>query len=110
MDTYINLWNALYSDYQTEITYLIETKLTEYKASLQNIVDVDSQNYDEFCEFTAKNTTRKNTTSFLCKLANSELITALTEDSLGQLLNNMISQIEEDIQIKEKQVEVEQLT
>ena len=110
MDTYINMWNTLYSDYQTEITDLIETKLTEYKASLQNIVDVDSQNYDEFCEFTAKNTTRKNTTSFLCKLANSELITALTEDSLGQLLNNMISQIEEDIQIKEKQVEVEQLT
>jgi hypothetical protein len=110
MDTYINLWNALYSDYKTEITDLIETKLTEYKASLQNIVDVDSQNYDEFCEFTAKNTTRKNTASFLCKLAKSELINAFTEDSLGHLLNNMISQIEEDIQIKEKQVEVEQLT
>jgi hypothetical protein len=110
MDTYINLWNALYTDYQTEITDLIETKLTEYKASLHNIVDVDSQNYDEFCEFIAKNTTRKNTANFLCKLAKSETISAFTEDKIVLLLNAIISQIEENIQIKEKQVEVEQLT
>ena len=110
MDTYINLWNVLYLDYQTEINDLIETKLIEYKASLHNIVDVDSQNYDDFCEFTAKNTARKNTTSLLCKLASSEMISAFTDKKLGLMLNNMISQIEEDIQIKEKQVEVEQLT
>lgn len=109
MDTYINVWNALFADFPNNISEIIESKIGEYRASLQNIIDVDSKNYDEFCEFTAKNTIRTTTTQFLCKLTDSK-ITVFSRDDLITLLDELIKQIDSAIEIKERQTEVEQLT
>ena len=109
MDTYINVWNNLFADFQQEIDELLLSKIDDYKESLNNIIDVDSKNYDEFCDFTAKNTTRTNTTHFLGKLVNSEVST-FSRDNLISLLDMMTKQIEAAIETKERQTEVEQLT
>jgi len=109
MNTYINVWNKLYEVFPDEINTLIASNISEYEESMKNIVDVDSENYDEFCEFTAKNTKRKNITSFLCKLVSTEM-TVFTHSSLLKLIETMVAQIDSAIEIKSRQKEVEELS
>ena len=109
IDIHVNVWSMLFEEFQEHVVKLFETKFSEYKESMRNIVDVSSENYDDFCDFTAKNTVRKNTTELLSKLAKSgsELF---TKDKIATLVEDLFNQVEEDIESKDKQKEVEELT
>ncbi len=109
VDTYVKVWSAVFNDFGEEATKLFERKISEYKESMNNIVDVNTENYDEFCDFTTKNTNRKNTTTFLCKLVGSGL-SIFTNDRLLLLTDQLMDHIEIAIETKEKQKEMEELT
>ncbi len=108
-DTYVKVWMALYSEFNEAVSKVFELKLSEYKATMQNIVDVSSDNYDEFCDFTTKNTLRKNTTTLLCELARAGS-TLFKEENMIILLDDLMNQIDGAIELKDKQKEVEELT
>lgn len=109
IDIHVNVWSMLFEEFQDHVVKLFETKFSEYRESMRNIVDVSSENYDDFCDFTTKNTVRKNTTELLSKLAKSgsELF---SKDKITTLVEDLLNQVEEDIESKDKQKEVEELT
>jgi hypothetical protein len=108
-DTYVKVWMALYSEFNEAVSKVFELKLSKYKATMQNIVDVSSDNYDEFCDFTTKNTVRKNTTTMLCEFARAGS-NIFKEEDMIILLDNLMLQIDGAIEIKDKQKEVDELT
>lgn len=109
IDIHVNVWSMLFEEFQEHVVKIFETKFSEYREGMKNIVDVSSDNYDDFCDFTTKNTVRKNMTELLSKLARSgsELF---TKDKITTLVEDLLNQVEIDIEIKDKQKEVEELT
>ena len=109
VDIHVNVWAMLFAEYNEPTVALFGAKFAEYREGMRNIVDVSSENYDEFCDFTAKNTTRKNTTELFCKIARtgSDLFSKAQMQALSE---DLLNQVETDIETKEKQKEVEELT
>lgn len=109
IDIHVNVWVMLFAEYHDHVVKIFETKFSEYREGMRNIVDVGSENYDDFCDFTTKNTVRKNMTELLSKLARSGS-DLFSTDKMNALASDLLNQVEEDIENKDKQKEVEELT
>ena len=67
---YATVLVRLCQNYGSNFNPILDDKVVEFLASMQNIVDVNANdNYDAFCEFTAKNNSRKNIANLLCEIA-----------------------------------------
>ena len=78
---------------------------------MQNIVDVDSnEDYDAFCEFTAKNNNRKNTTNLLCEIAKTERFNFIRVADIQKITEDLFAHILASIDLADKQREVEEIT
>lgn len=97
--------------YGSEFHEMFEKKIGDYLASLENIVDVDSNvDYDAFCEFTAKNNMRKNITNLLCDIAKLGTYAKFQMEDIMKLVSHMFSQIDVMVEDATKQKNVEEIT
>jgi hypothetical protein len=71
--TYATLFHHLQSRWEL-FTEIFETKYKEYIESFQNIVSVDPENYDLFCEWKALNDKRRTFTLFLVHASEMQTI------------------------------------
>ena len=95
--------------FDTIYTICVSNKM--YLASMQNIVDVNANdNYDGFCELTAKNSTRKNITNLFCEIAKTGNHENIQVSTIIKMTTDMLSQIFESVELVEKQKEVEEIT
>jgi len=88
----------------------IQVKLDNYLKSMEGIVDVSERNYDEFCEFTAKNAARKNISALFCEIAKRGSIAALPLERIDILFESLLSKVIEDIEDKSKQKGADEIT
>lgn len=88
----------------------IQVKLDNYLKSMDGIVDVSERNYDEFCEFTAKNAARKNISALFCEIAKRGSIAALPFERIDILFESLLSKVIEDIEHKPKQKGADEIT
>lgn len=108
---YATVLTRLCQKYNSHFNQMLDTKITEYLASMQNIVDVNAnENYDAFCESTAKNTTRKNITNLFCEIAKMGEYENIQVASIVKMTTDMLTQIFDSIELVEKQKEVEEIT
>lgn len=108
---YATIITQLCQKYRSDFNPMIENKIAEYLASMQNIVDVNANdNYDGFCELTAKNSTRKNITNLFCEIAKTGTHENIQVATIMKMTTDMLSQIFESVELVEKQKEVEEIT
>ena len=108
---YATIITQLCQKYRSDFNPMLENKIAEYLASMQNIVDVNANdNYDGFCELTAKNSTRKNITNLFCEIAKTGDHENIQVGTIMKMTTDMLSQIFESIELVEKQKEVEEMT
>ncbi len=88
----------------------IQAKLDNYLKSMDGIVDVSERNYDEFCEFTAKNAARKNISALFCEIAKRGSIAALPLERIDTLFESLLSKVIADIEDKSKQKGADEIT
>lgn len=88
----------------------IQAKLDNYLKSMEGIVDVSERNYDEFCEFTAKNAARKNISALFCEIAKRSSIAALPLERIDVLFESLLSKVIVDIEDKSKQKGADEIT
>jgi hypothetical protein len=88
----------------------IQAKLDNYLNSMDGIVDVSERNYDEFCEFTAKNAARKNISALFCEIAKRGSIAALPLERIDVLFESLLSKVIADIEDKTKQKGADEIT
>ena len=89
----------------------LQSEIVNYLGTMQNIVDVDSnEDYDAFCEFTAKNNNRKNTTNLLCEIAKTERFNFIRVADIQKITEDLFAHILASIDLADKQREVEEIT
>lgn len=88
---------------------LFAQKVEEYFKSMEDIVDVDSnQDYDAYCNFTAANNTRKNITNLLCEI--EILQNALPLQNSLPMCEKLFKRVEDNLDNASKQKEIEEIT
>ena len=108
---YATVLVRLCQNYSSHFNEILETKMVEFLATMQNIVDVNANdNYDAFCEFTAKNTTRKNMTNLFCEIAKFGEYENIQVATIVKMTTDLLNQILESVELVEKQKEVEEIT
>jgi hypothetical protein len=108
---YATVLVRLCQNYSSHFNEMLETKMVEFLATMQNIVDVNANdNYDAFCEFTAKNTTRKNMTNLFCEIAKFGEYENIQVATIVKMTTDLLNQILESVELVEKQKEVEEIT
>jgi len=108
---YATVLVRLCQNYSSHFNQLLENKLAEFLATMQNIVDVNANdNYDAFCEFTAKNTTRKNMANLFCEIAKLGEYENIQVATIVKITSDLLNQISESVELVEKQKEVEEIT
>lgn len=108
---YANALVRISAKYEYEISRLINEKMTEYLESTQNIIDVDSNvDYDAFCEFTTRNSNRKNITSLFCEIAKTNKYEDIKIENIKNITLDLLNRVIESISTVEKQKEVEEIT
>ena len=108
---YATVLVRLCQNYSSHFNKMLETKMVEFLATMQNIVDVNANdNYDAFCEFTAKNTTRKNMTNLFCEIAKFGEYENIQVATIVKMTTDLLNQILESVELVEKQKEVEEIT
>lgn len=108
---YATVLTRLCKNYSSELNPMFDTKIAEYLASMQNIVDVNANdNYDAFCEFTTKNNTRKNITNLLCEIAKTGDYENMVSTNVLKITSDLLSHVLESVDSVEKQKEVEEIT
>ena len=88
----------------------MDNKLNNHNDSMTGIVDVSEANYDEFCEFTLKNTNRKNASALFCEIAKANAIPSITIEHMDTLFDRLLEQVICNIETKSKQKEVDETT
>jgi hypothetical protein len=85
---------------------LFAQKVDEYFKSMEDIVDVDSnQDYDAYCNFTTANNTRKNITNLLCEMEKLQ-----AADPGYNLCEKLFKRVEDSLDNASKQKEIEEIT
>lgn len=108
---YATVLVRLCQNYSAHFNELLDAKVVEFLASMQNIVDVNANdNYDAFCEFTAKNTTRKNIMNLFCEIAKTGDYENIQASTIIKMTTDLLNQILESVELVEKQKEVEEIT
>jgi hypothetical protein len=107
---YAKVFKTIHEKQPKLITEFIVEKLARQMDSMNNIVDVSETNYDEFCEYTAKNLSRKNTSALFCEIAKCDCIPQITVQSMTNMLTELLDQVCIKIEDKTKQKEVEEIT
>ena len=108
---YATVLVRLCQNYSSHFNEMLETKMVEFLATMQNIVDVNANdNYDAFCEFTAKNTTRKNMMNLFCEIAKFGEYENIQVATIVKMTTDLLNQILESVELVEKQKEVEEIT
>jgi len=107
---YAKVYRIIYEKQPRLIEEFMNDKLEKYMESMNNIVDVSEENYDEFCEFTLKNTNRKNASSLFCEIAKSEVMPSITIERIDGMFDNLLEQVICKIETKSKQKEVDEIT
>ncbi len=78
---------------------------------MRNIVDVNANDdYDAFCDFTAKNNSRKNITNLLCEIAKSGEYENIQISNILKITSDLLTHVLESVELVEKQKEVEEIT
>ncbi len=92
------------------IQEFMDEKIKAHMESMNNIVDVSEENYDEFCEFTLRNSNRKNASNVFCEIAKTEAMPNITIASIDSLFDILLQQVVCKIENKSKQKEVDEIT
>jgi hypothetical protein len=87
---YARVFETIAAKQSTLAEEFIQAKLDNYLKSMEGIVDVSERNYDEFCEFTAKNAARKNISALFCEIAKRGSIAALPLDRIDVLFESLL--------------------
>lgn len=107
---YARVFETIAAKQSTLAEEFIQAKLDNYLKSMEGIVDVSERNYDEFCEFTAKNAARKNISALFCEIAKRGSIAALPLDRIDVLFESLLSKVIADIEDKPKQKGADEIT
>jgi hypothetical protein len=108
---YATVITRLCKNYSSDLNDIFDTKITEYLASMQNIVDVNANDdYDAFCDFTAKNNSRKNITNLLCEIAKSGEYENMLPTNILKITSDLLTHVLDSVDSVEKQKEVEEIT
>jgi len=108
---YATVLVRLCQNYGSNFNPILDDKVVEFLASMQNIVDVNANdNYDAFCEFTAKNNSRKNIANLLCEIAKMGEYENMQVSTIIKITSDLLNQITESVELVEKQKEVEEIT
>jgi hypothetical protein len=108
---YSTVITQLCKNYSSDLNEIFDVKIAEYLASMQNIVDVNANDdYDAFCDFTAKNNSRKNITNLLCEIAKSGEYENIQISSILKITSDLLTHVLESVELVEKQKEVEEIT
>jgi hypothetical protein len=107
---YARVFETIAAKQSTLAEEFIQAKLDNYLKSMEGIVDVSERNYDEFCEFTAKNAARKNISALFCEIAKRGSIAALPLDRIDILFESLLSKVIADIEDKPKQKGADEIT
>jgi hypothetical protein len=107
---YARVFETIAAKQSTLAEEFIQAKLDNYLKSMEGIVDVSERNYDEFCEFTAKNVARKNISALFCEIAKRGSIAALPLDRIDTLFESLLSKVITDIEDKSKQKGADEIT
>jgi hypothetical protein len=108
---YANVLTRLCKNYCSDMNSMLDAKIAEYLASMQNIVDVNANdNYDAFCEFTATNNNRKNITNLLCEIAKTGEYENMLLTNVLKNTSDLLTHVLESVESVEKQKEVEEIT
>jgi hypothetical protein len=108
---YANVLTRLCKNYCSDMNSMLDAKIAEYLASMQNIVDVNANdNYDAFCEFTAMNNNRKNITNLLCEIAKTGEYENMLLTNVLKNTSDLLTHVLESVESVEKQKEVEEIT
>jgi hypothetical protein len=108
---YATVLTRLCKNYSSEMNAMLDAKIAEYLESMQNIVDVNANdNYDAFCEFTAKNNNRKNITNLLCEIAKTGEYENMLLTNVLKNTSDLLTHVLESVESVEKQKEVEEIT
>lgn len=107
---YACVYGIVYEKQPQLLQEFMDTKMIQHIESMDNIVDVSEENYDEFCEFTLKNANRKNASTLFCEIAKRNVIPTITIESMDILFDRLLEQVIRKIEIKSKQKEVDETT
>lgn len=107
---YARVFETIAAKQSTLAEEFIQAKLDNYLKSMEGIVDVSERNYDEFCEFTAKNAARKNISALFCEIAKRGSIAALPLERIDVLFESLLSKVIADIEDKPKQKGADEIT
>ena len=107
---YAQVYGTIYEKQPRLIQEFMDNKLNAHKDSMTSIVDVSEAKYDEFCEFTLKNTNRKNASALFCEIAKANAIPSITIEHMDTLFDKMLDQVICNIETKSKQKEVDETT
>lgn len=107
---YARVFETIAAKQSTLAEEFIQAKLDNYLKSMEGIVDVSERNYDEFCEFTAKNAARKNISALFCEIAKRGSIAALPLERIDILFESLLSKVIADIEDKPKQKGADEIT
>ena len=101
----------LCKNYSSDLNEMFNAKIAEYLESMRNIVDVNANDdYDAFCDFTAKNNNRKNITNLLCEIAKSGEYENIQVSNILKITSDLLTHVLESVELVEKQKEVEEIT
>lgn len=107
---YARVYGTIYEKQPRLIQEFMDNKLNAHKDSMTGIVDVSEENYDEFCEFTLKNTNRKNASALFCEIAKANAIPSITIENMDIIFDRLLEQVICNIETKSKQKEVDETT
>ena len=107
---YAKVYGVIYEKQPILIEEFMNDKIKKYTESMDGIVDVSEENYDEFCEFTLRNTNRKNASSLFCEIAKTGVVPSITIERMDTLFENLLDQVIVKIDTKSKQKEVDEMT
>ena len=107
---YARVYGTIYEKQPRLIQEFMDNKLNAHNDSMTGIVDVSEENYDEFCEFTLKNTNRKNASALFCEIAKANAIPSITIEHIDTLFDRLLEQVICNIETKSKQKEVDETT
>ncbi len=107
---YAKFFKLIYENFKDYTSTFMQQAYNSYITSFNNIVDVPESNYNEFCDFTAANTRRKNISALFAQIALSNFIEGWDKNFMEKLLTTLFNQVIEKVEIKQKQKEVEEIT
>lgn len=107
---YAKVYVAIAEKQRELLEEFMMNKLAEHMESLNGIVDVSENNYDEFCEFTAKNLARKNASALFCEIAKIGAIGPMTIERMDAIFEDLLAQVMTKINDKSKQKEADEIT